>query len=74
MEVFVEVCAHAIWVFVVFWSDFVAQLEVKSPVEDDGFEAVGFFIWICNRLVDDHRLYLLSLRHVRVRMWSLTRS
>ena len=28
-EVFVEVYAHAIWIFVVFWSDLVAQLEVK---------------------------------------------
>ena len=27
--VFVEVYAHAIWIFVVFWSDLVAQLEVK---------------------------------------------
>ena len=29
MEVFVEVYAHAIWMFVVFWSDLVAQLEVR---------------------------------------------
>ena len=29
VEVFVEVYAHAIWIFVVFWSDLVAQLEVK---------------------------------------------
>ena len=28
VEVFVEVYAHAIWIFVVFWSDLVAQLEV----------------------------------------------
>ena len=29
VEVFVEVYAHAIWIFVVFWSDLVAQLEVR---------------------------------------------
>ena len=29
VEVFVEVYAHAIWFFVVFWSDLVAQLEVR---------------------------------------------
>ena len=29
VEVFVEVYAHAIWIFVVFWSDLVAQLEEK---------------------------------------------
>ena len=29
VEVFVEVYAHAIWISVVFWSDLVAQLEVK---------------------------------------------
>ena len=29
VEVFVEVCAHAIWIFVVFWIDLVAQLEVR---------------------------------------------
>ena len=28
VAVFVEVFPHAIWVFVVFWSDLVAQLEV----------------------------------------------
>ena len=28
-EVFVEVYAHAIWIFVVFWSDLVAQLKVR---------------------------------------------
>ena len=29
VEVFVEVYAHAIWIFGVFWSDLVAQLEVR---------------------------------------------
>ena len=28
VEVFVEVHAHAIWIFVLFWSDLVAQLKV----------------------------------------------
>ena len=28
VKVYVEVHAHAIWIFVVFWSDLVAQLEV----------------------------------------------
>ena len=28
VEMFVEVHAHAIWIFVVFWSDIVAQMEV----------------------------------------------
>ena len=36
VEVFVEVRAHAISIFVVFWSDFVAQLaaRVRSMVRD----------------------------------------
>ena len=29
VDVFVEVYAHAIWIFVVFWSDLVAQLEAR---------------------------------------------
>ena len=29
VKVFVEVYAHAIWIFVVFWSDLVAQLEER---------------------------------------------
>ena len=55
-EVFVEVYAHAIWIFVVFWSDLVAQLLSEIPVEersrcptggeipvvDEGFTTVGF--------------------------------
>ena len=32
VEMFVEMYAHAIWIFVVFWSDLVAQLEVKIPL------------------------------------------
>ena len=36
VEVFVEVCAHAIRIFVVFWSDSVAQLAaiVRSMMRD----------------------------------------
>ena len=36
VEVFVEVYARAIWIFVVFWSDLVAQLEVvvRSMMRD----------------------------------------
>ena len=41
VEVFVERYAHAIWIFVVFWSDLVAQLKVRFPVEDEGFTTVG---------------------------------
>ena len=67
VEVFVEVYAHAIWIFVVFWSNLVAQLEVivQSMM---GIHNCGIFFWICNRLLDDHRLHLRFPRHLCARI------
>ena len=41
VEVFVEVYAHAIWIFVVFWSDLVARLEVSFRLRMRDFLTVG---------------------------------
>ena len=74
VEVHVEVLA-AIWTFVVFWSDFVAQL--TAIVWLMVIHNCGIFIRYSNRLLENHGLnfwYLWRLWRLRVRMFSITRS